>query len=97
MSMDIFNKMIVKIIKEQELIIGPLAWTEAKKVQGLRIVNEATGEVVLNNGDPKETVNKLVGQYERLFGRASHEVCKEAVTALIKGLAQTDVPSSLTI
>ncbi len=95
MSMDIFNKMTGKIIKEQELIIGPLAWTEAKKVPGLHIVNEATGEVTLNNGDPKEMVNKLVGRYERLFGRASHEVCREAVSVLIRGLAQTEVPSSL--
>ncbi len=86
-----------KIIKEQELVIGPLAWTEAEKVQGLHVVNEALGEVTLNNGDPKETVNRLVSQYERLFGLASHEVCRDAVTVLIRDLAQADVPSSLRV
>jgi hypothetical protein len=85
-----------KIIEEQELVIGPLAWSEAEKVQGLQ-VNYVRHEVALLNGDPKETVNRLVGQYERLFGRASHEVCKEAVANLIKGLAQADVPSSLSV
>ena len=95
--MDTFVKIAGKIIKEQELIIGPLAWTEAGKVRGLHVVNETSGEITLNNGDPKETVNRLVGQYERLFGRASHEVCKEAVASLIKGLAQADVPSSLSV
>ncbi|HEY4521091.1 MAG TPA: hypothetical protein VJL57_01690 [Candidatus Paceibacterota bacterium] len=40
-------------------------------------------------------IDKLVAQYERLFGRASHEVCKEAAAALIKGLAPAEVPASL--
>ena len=93
--MDIFSNMVVKIIKEQELVIGPLAWTEASKVRGLHVVNEMPGEITLNNGDPKETVNRLVEQYERLFGRASHEVCREAVMTLIKGLSPSDIPSSL--
>ncbi len=37
----------------------------------------------------------LVAQYERLFGRASHEVCKEAAAALIASLPRADVPQSL--
>lgn len=84
-----------KIVKEQELVIGSLAWTEAEKVQGLRVVNEVSGEVTLNNGDPKEVINHLVSQYERLFGRASREVCIEAAAILIRELAPADVPSSL--
>lgn len=83
-----------KIIEEQELVIGPLAWSEASKVQGLQ-VNRARHEAVLSNGDPKETVNRLVGQYERLFGRASHEVCREAVAGMLAHLQPSDIPSSL--
>ena len=85
-----------KIIEEQELVIGPLAWTEAGKVRGLQ-VNHARHEAVLTNGDrdPKETVNKLVGQYERLFGRASHEVCREAVASMLANLQPSEIPSSL--
>ncbi|MDO8452015.1 MAG: hypothetical protein Q7S76_04070 [bacterium] len=95
--MNALDNIAVKIIKEQELIIGPLAWAEAGKVQGLHVVNEAPGEVTLNNGDPKETVNRLVGQYERLFGQASHEVCKEAVASILAELTPAEIPSSLLV
>jgi hypothetical protein len=92
--MTTLDQIAEKIIEEQELVIGPLAWSEAEKIQGLQ-VSRARHEAVLSNGDPKETVNKLVSQYERLFGRASREVSRSAVAALIKDLAQADVPSSL--
>ena len=94
--MDIFDKIVENIIKEQELIIGPVAWDEARKVKGIKIINPAVGEVVVEkNGDEREVINKLVSQYERLFGRASQEVCREAAATLIKGLAPADVPASL--
>ncbi len=84
-----------KIIKEQALIIGPLAWEEASKVHGVHILNQQTGSVEISDGDEKEVVDKLVGQYERLFGRASREVCREAVTSLIADLSPAEIPSSL--
>ena len=94
LNIDIFNKISLRIIQEQELIIGPVAWDEAKKVQGLNVVDSKKGEVSFS-GDQKETVNKLVAQYERLFGRASHEVCRDAVHDLIMGMPSEEVPSSL--
>ena len=93
-SMTIFDQISIRIIKEQELIIGPVAWDEAKKVPGLHVINQQKGEVSFD-GDGKETVNKLVAQYTRLFGRASSEVCKEAVQDLIVELPKDQVPSSL--
>lgn len=92
--MDIFLNIVQKIIKEQELIIGPLAWDEAKKVSGLTIVDQKTGEVTMS-GDSKEILNKLVSQYERLFGRASREVCRDAAMGLIADLQPAEVPTSL--
>lgn len=88
------NTIANKIIKEQELIIGPVAWNEAKKVPGLKIIDQKRGEVGFE-GDPKQIIDKLVAQYENLFGRASHEVCKEAVSALIVDLMPSEVPASL--
>lgn len=93
--MSTLEKITLRIIKEQELVIGPLAWSEAQKVQGLNVVDQKKGEVALSGVDQKEIVNKLVNQYERLFGRASHEVCKEAAAPLIADLSPTEVPSSL--
>jgi hypothetical protein len=90
-----FPQIAIRIIKEQELVIGPLAWDEARKVQGLQIVNEKTGEVNIQNGDPKNTIDKLVAQYERIFGQASHAVCHDAVADLIAQMSPEEVPSSL--
>ena len=85
----------VKIIEEQKLVIGPLAWSEAQKVNGLQVVDLRNGKVVLRDGDPKEVVNRLVAQYERLFGRASREVCRKAVAGMLAELSPVDIPSSL--
>ena len=89
----IFQQISIRIIKEQELVIGPVAWEEAKKVDGLS-VNQQTGEVVIT-GDPKDILNRLVAQYSRLFGQVSREVCKEAVQDLVVELSADEVPSSL--
>jgi hypothetical protein len=93
--MSIFDQIAIKIIKEQELVIGPLAWLEAGKVQGLKIIDQNKGEVALNNGDSKSIVDRLVNRYENIFGRASREVCKEAAASLVADLAPSEVPTSL--
>lgn len=90
----IFSQISIRIIKEQELIIGPVAWEEAGKVSGFKITNKDAGTVAFD-GDPKETLNRLVAQYSRLFGQVSKEVCKEAVQDLLAELPQTDIPNSL--
>jgi type IV secretory pathway component VirB8 len=94
--MTILDNIAVKIIKEQELIIGPVAWQQAQKVNGLRIIDKNTGEVSIDSStDAKSVVDSLVAQYVKLFGRASKEVSKEAVSALIADLSPSEVPQSL--
>ena len=88
-----FPKIALKIIKEQELIIGPLAWDEARKVVGLSI-DQSQNSVSLS-GDTKDIINRLVAQYERIFGKASHVVCHDAVIDLIKQMPAEEVPESL--
>lgn len=92
--MTIFERISVRIIKEQELIIGPLAWSEAKKVSGLNIIDQTKGEISIT-AEAKETLNALVAQYTRLFGRVSVEVCKEATKDLLVELPKNEVPESL--
>lgn len=92
---NIFNQISLRIIKEQALIIGPLAWEEAKKVTGITIGDQKKEEVIVDVNNPKEVINRLVAQYERLFGKLSHEICREATHDLVKSLEQNDVPSSL--
>lgn len=91
--MNLFVQISERIIKEQALIIGPIAWDEAGKVPGLH-VNPAKGEVTLDQDSP-EVVNKLVAQYTKLFGQVSSEACKEAVQDLIVELPKDQVPASL--
>ena len=91
--MSVLDEIAVRIIKEQALVIGPLAWAEAKKVTGLT-ADESEGIVAIQSGS-KEVIDRLVAQYERLFGRASHEVCREAAAKLIANLPAAEVPASL--
>lgn len=70
--------LIEKIIKEQEQVIGPLAYDIAKKVNGLAITNDH----VTLQGDPIQTVEQLVVQYSGLFGQASVEVSKNALKSM---------------
>lgn len=93
-DMTIFDQISVRIIKEQELIIGPIAWSEANKVLGLKVIDQDKGDVTLE-GDSKMVLDKLVAQYEKLFGQASTEACKEAVQDLIVELPQDQIPNSL--
>ena len=80
-----------QIVKEQEAVIGPLAWAEARKVRGLHIQDHS----VRVEGSSREVLQALVAQYERLFGRASREVCRDAVRPLIAQVPQDEVPAVL--
>ena len=91
--MDIFAKIVEKIIREQEGIIGPVALEQARKVPGLKI--DWPKHVVVLEGDKKEIVEKLVEQYEYLFGQASVEVCKDAVKDIISSIPKTQMPQFL--
>ena len=91
---NIFSQMSLRIIKEQEMVIGPLALDEAKKVAGFHVVDYKKGEVSFD-GEPKDVLDHLVTQYERLFGKISHEICRESVQDLIAELPADQVPASL--
>jgi hypothetical protein len=93
-AISIFSQIASRIIREQALVIGPLAWTEAQKVSGLSIDLEKD-EVMVSPEDGKSVVDRLVAQYERLFGRASHEVSREAVASIIAKMSAAEVPLSL--
>lgn len=88
---DSYTLVVASIIKEQEKIVGPLAWSEAEKVSGLSLENHK----VAISGDGKKVVEKLVSQYEMLFGQASIEVCKGAVRPLRSKLKGVEMPQIL--
>jgi hypothetical protein len=94
--MTTLDKIAGKIIKEQELIIGPLAWEEATSVKGLKVANREAGEVAIEQGsDGRTVIDELVNRYVDLFGRAAREACREAAVALVADLPPGEVPSTL--
>ncbi len=94
--MTIYDQIALKIIREQELLMGPVAWLQAAKVPGLRIIDQKKGEISIDQGsDNVLVINNLVDRFGNLFGRAGREVCKEAVGALVADLEPNRVPVSL--
>lgn len=89
--MDTFEQIVEKIIKDQELIIGPLALEEAKRVVGIVFSPEG----VRLDGNKINIIDQLVARYERLFGEASVQVCKDAAAPLLPNLKTGETPSSL--
>lgn len=92
--MTIYEQISVRIIKEQELIIGPIAWQEAVKVPGIKVIDQEKQEVSISD-DPKTVLSRLVEQYSRLFGKVSTEVCKEAAQDLLVELPKDQIPANL--
>lgn len=81
------------IVDEQKNIIGPLAIEEANKVVGLKVSDDL--ETIQVSGESKNVLADLVGQYEKLFGQASIEVCKDAVREVQPPIPTKDLPAIL--
>ncbi len=94
-SLEVFNQISLRIIMEQANIIGSLAWEEAKKVDGLEVKNLDSTPQISISGEPREVINTLVSRYEKLFGKLSRDVCREAVVDLTSDIPTADMPTSL--
>lgn len=90
--MDKYKQIIVNIIKEQQHIIGPIAITQANKVQGLHIDDSSNIQL---EGDGKNIIQDLVERYSKLFGQASIQICKEAIEPLQGKIQPQDLPDIL--
>ncbi|MBI1838986.1 MAG: hypothetical protein HYR95_01645 [Candidatus Colwellbacteria bacterium] len=82
-----------RIIHEQATIIGPAAWSEAQQVEGLSI--DVSRMEAYVTGNRKEVLERLVLQYEQLFGKASREVCREAVRPFLSQVSIEEIPEVL--
>lgn len=90
--MNIYSQIISKIIQEQQSIIGPIALEQARKVTGLRV--ESVDDITIT-GDEKQVLSNLVTEYEKLFGRASIEVCRDAVKEVKPPIPNDELPQIL--
>ncbi len=90
--MDPYVEAVSRIIKEQQSIIGPIALDQAKKVAGLQIGGADDIKII---GNKKEVLSGLVGQYAKIFGQTSIEVCKEAFSPVSSKIPSIDTPDIL--
>ena len=90
--MDPIAQAASKIIKEQQAIIGPMALDQAKKVSGLTVTSADDIKVT---GNKKQTLDNLVKQFEKLFGKASVQVCKEAFEPYANKIPASEIPDIL--
>ena len=89
--MDGFTKLVIKIIEEQETIIGPLAVEQAKKVPGIKLDWSNKHQISLE-GDRKLILEQLTKQYQSIFGQASVEVCRMVVHKLFSQILPNEIP-----
>ena len=88
----VYSTLATNILKSQMSVIGPLAIDQARKVAGINI---GIGETITIKGDGKELLEKLVLQFEQLFGQASVEACKDAIKESQLSLSPSDLPEIL--
>jgi hypothetical protein len=91
--MDVYAQIVVKIIKSQEAIIGPVAVEQAERVPHLKL--DWDHEKVAIDGDEAKAIDALVAVYKELFGQISVEVSKEAASGLVSQLSADDLPKAL--
>jgi acetolactate synthase regulatory subunit len=89
-----YISLVTAIITEQEFVIGPIAWDQAKKVSGIVVSGKKHIEI---ESDPHAVINELVKQYEKLFGKASVRICHMAADRIARKFMvdKSDIPESL--
>ena len=90
----IYNKILSRILQEQETILGSLAWQIAEKITGLTIVNKELFEVGIV-GDPKTVIDNYVFRCERIFGSFARDASKQAALFLLAEMPIEDIPERL--
>lgn len=90
--MSFYEQVASQIVKDQEAIIGPLAFDQARKVNGIQIDLNGTVKII---GNGKQILNDLVKVYSEFFGQASVEVCREAVREVGSAVTKEDLPDIL--
>lgn len=92
--MDI-SVVIKSIVQHQELVIGPLALEQANKVVGLKVSDGGDIKVVITGSDSDKILTELVKKYEQLFGKASIEVCRDAIKEVKPPVPEDQLPQIL--
>lgn len=91
-DVSVYATLATHILRAQLSLIGPLAVGQAEAVEGISVDSSNTISI---KGDGKNILSNLVKQFERLFGNASIEACKEAVKESSVTISDKDLPDIL--
>lgn len=91
---ELFNQILVGIIKRQVRIAGNVAWQEVKKIPEIVVLDEAVFKISII-GDPKKVIDQLLQRYKNLFGYVAIRVSRNAVYNLTTKLSMDLVPDNL--
>lgn len=87
-----YTTLATEIIRSQSMVIGPLAFDQAKQVNGITVDESLTVSIT---GEGREVLHNLVIQSKGLFGQASVEMCKDAIRELHMEIDPKDLPEIL--
>ena len=87
-----YKQAILKIIREQTLIVGPLARNLVEGLDDLVFNDDVDVEI---KTDPKKALEEVVEQYGKVFGKTSIEVCKRVVRNMPSGFTESELPDVL--
>jgi len=82
------------IIKSQEEIIGPLAWTEVAQIRNIVIKDKENIELEIS-GDPKDAIDALLEKFFKVFGPTALYVAKRNTYRITKNMQLHQVPDKL--
>jgi len=88
-----YGQVVDKIIEGQVKLLGLLAITKAKNVDGFQIDDE--GRVISISGDPKQIIHNLVLKYEEVAGETASKMCKIAISKLKEEYPGLELPEEL--
>lgn len=89
----VYTQIAVQIIERQESVMGPMALQQAMQVPNMA-VNWANRSVTFM-GDPVTSIDRLVDQYEEMFGKVSVGICRDAAANLVSQLPPEKRPKRL--
>ena len=85
-----YTKMIRSIINQMENVIGPVATTQAKRVEGL-VINKK----ISIKGKPQNAIKDLIERYKSLMGPVALTIAKKGAKPILEKNPKLKVPKEL--
>ena len=85
-----YERLIKSIIDETEMIVGPVAITQANKVKGLEITR-----IIKIKGDPQKIIKSLLENYKSIIGEVAVTIAKRGTKPILEKNLKLKVPEEL--